>query len=66
MNPWFLERWNPRPNNHWQRSLPQVDGQLMDQVNPPFPDPVEDVPQEIEMVCFKPSDWHDLFEAECP
>jgi hypothetical protein len=63
--PWFLKNWKPRPNNHWQEQLPQVDGQLMGHVHPSFPDPVEDVPESIDMQCFYPQDWHALYEGDC-
>ena len=66
--PWYLKRWaeSRRQNNHFQRPLPKVDGELMDHVQPPFPDPVEDVPTEITMVCFKTADWQEFFDHDCP
>lgn len=67
LTPEHLQRWadSRLPNSHWQRPLPQVDGQLMGYVVPAFPDPVAPVPEELTMVCFKPEDWHALYESDC-
>ena len=67
--PWYLKRWveSRRQNNHFQRDIKPVDGQLMDGVVPAFPDPVEDVPLEIQMQCFDLEAWQGLIKhPDCP
>ena len=64
---WFLKNWKPLPNNHFQADIRPVDGQLMDGVVPAFPDPVEDVPLEIQMQCFDLESWQALIKhPDCP